>query len=172
MSHVSIVLSVLSDAELESRVRRLAGEERRLAIEVIAHLEELERRKLYLKLGYSSLFEWCTYELKYSAAAAQRRIDAMRLSREIPEVCEAVAEGRLNLSSVAQAQKFFRHEKKTQGKITRASKSAISSRSLRVFLRASANGSSRPSLRLLRSKSGHGLFQRRKLRSPSLQTIN
>ena len=39
---------------------------------VLHHLREVERRFLFAELGYSSLFEYCISELKYSAGSAQR----------------------------------------------------------------------------------------------------
>jgi hypothetical protein len=50
--------------------------------------------------------------LKYSEASAQRRIDAMKLARDIPEVRSKVESGELSLSVVSQAQTFFRKEAK------------------------------------------------------------
>ena len=44
---------------------------------------ELHRRRLYLALGCSSLFDYATRELGYSEAAAWRRIKAMRLCGEV-----------------------------------------------------------------------------------------
>src|SRR5690606_23711197 len=67
--------------------------------------------RLYSK-NYPSLFEYCTCVLKYSRAAAQRRIDSMRAMKLIPEIEEKIVSGELNLSSIAQAQSFFRHEAK------------------------------------------------------------
>jgi hypothetical protein len=57
------------------------------------------------------------HELKYSEAAAMRRIEAMRLISEIPEVADKIESGDLSLSNVCQVQTFFRDVKKAQPEV-------------------------------------------------------
>ena len=73
---------------------------------------KLTTRKLYLRLSYSSLFEYVVKELKYSEAAAYRRIKAMKLCRQFPETTGKLKEGALTLTSACQLQTFF--EKKAK----------------------------------------------------------
>ncbi len=101
----------LSNNALEQKLLQSVSHENKLKIEILHLLAEVERRRLYSK-SYPSLFEYCTKVLKYSASSAQRRIDTMRAMRLIPEIEEKIIKGELNLSSVAQAQSFFRHEAK------------------------------------------------------------
>src|SRR5690606_9264736 len=57
-------------------------------------------------------------ELKYSEAQAGRRISAMRLLRELPQVEEKIQSGSLNLSNLCQARSYFREvdkKAKTEG---------------------------------------------------------
>ena len=75
----------LSNQELLSRTKLLIQEERNLHIQVLNHLKEINSRKLYLKRGFSSLFDYCHKELGYSEGAAYRRIQAMKLCQELPE---------------------------------------------------------------------------------------
>ena len=82
-------------------------------MEVLRHLQEIERRKLYA-FKYGSLFDYAVQELHYSEAAASRRIQAMRLIREIPEMAPKIESGALNLTNVCQAQSFFRDMKKAE----------------------------------------------------------
>lgn len=96
---------------LIQKLKNLVREERRITMEVLGHLREVERRRLYLERGFSSLFAFCTEELGYSQSAAHRRISAMRLIRDLPEVAPAVESGRLSLSSATTLQGFFRTEK-------------------------------------------------------------
>jgi hypothetical protein len=53
-----------------------------------------------------------TKELGYDETAANRRITAARLSRQIPEIENKVAEGKLSLSNLVQDQIFFNKETK------------------------------------------------------------
>jgi hypothetical protein len=81
-----------------------------MTVRVLHHLREVERRRLFASLGYSSLFDYTTRELGYCAASACRRIDAMRLLKEMPELEEKIQDGKLSLSTVARAQGFFKKE--------------------------------------------------------------
>jgi len=101
-------LNHLSDRALLADTKNLAQTERGLLTKVIHHLREIDRRRLYSDLGYASLFEYAVKELQYSEGQAGRRLQAMRMIKEIPEVEEKIASGELNLSNVAQAQGFFR----------------------------------------------------------------
>jgi hypothetical protein len=78
-------ISTLNSKDLLSKTRSLVAEERRATLALIQHLEEISRRKLYAELGYASLWEFTTRELGLSEGAAQRRIQAMRLLRDVPE---------------------------------------------------------------------------------------
>ncbi|MFL5814263.1 MAG: HNH endonuclease [Bdellovibrionia bacterium] len=70
----------------------------------------MEHRRLFASLGYSSLFDYATKELGYCAASACRRIDAMRLLKELPVLEGKIQDGKLTLSTVARAQSFFKKE--------------------------------------------------------------
>jgi hypothetical protein len=103
-------MNSLTDQALIEKMRELVKEERRVTTLVLRLLREVERRRLFSELGYPSLFEYAVRDLKYSEASAQRRISAMRLMREIPEIEERIETGALSLSVVAQAAKHFQHE--------------------------------------------------------------
>jgi hypothetical protein len=90
----------------------LAREERRITVQLIEHLREIERRMLYAELGYGSLHDFCVKRLGLSEGSAQRRIQAMRLARELPEVKEAILEGSISLTNAAKLQTAFQAEKK------------------------------------------------------------
>ena len=100
MESVVTVAVKLSDAELLSRVIALASRERDATVELVAHLAELDRRKLYRAEGFSSLFSYCTKALGLSEPAAYRRIVAARLSRRVPEVLARLASGSISLSTL------------------------------------------------------------------------
>ena len=83
-------------AALSSLVRR--GNE--LTAELLAHLAEFDERRLYLELGFSSLFAYCTEALGFCETTAGRRIAAARVVRKFPEVLAQVARGELHLSAL------------------------------------------------------------------------
>ena len=102
----------LKDMELLTETKRLVENERHLLTQVLHHLCEVERRKLFCDLGFSSLFDYAVKELKYSEGQAVRRIRAMRLMKELPEVEEKIASGKLSLTHLSQAQSYFREAQK------------------------------------------------------------
>lgn len=90
----------LSDHELLARAKQLAGRERGTTANLIAHLAEIDKRRLYLGEGYSSLFAYCTQVLHLSEHAAYGRIEAARMFRRFPVILEILEEGSVNLTTV------------------------------------------------------------------------
>ena len=118
-------LKTLSHEDLLTRTRNTAAEERRLGIELLHYLQEIERRRIYLP-RFSSLHEYVVRELGYSDGAAHRRISAMRLMRELPEVEKKLSAGSLTLSTASQVQNFLMAERRSAGvSYSRAEKQAL-----------------------------------------------
>ena len=108
-------LAVLADQVLLEQTRMLARHEQALQLSVLDHLREIEARRLYLRRGYSSLFDYTVRELHYTEAAAWRRIKAMRLCRETRGVRERLQDGSLNLSNAALLQNSFERWERSGG---------------------------------------------------------
>ena len=77
---------------------------------MLAHLREIERRQLFSSLGFSSLFSYAVGHLKYTEDQAYRRISAMRMLRELPEMEEKISSGELSLTNMNMAQSLFKKE--------------------------------------------------------------
>jgi hypothetical protein len=101
-------LTHLQDQELLDNIKNLAQTERTTLTKILHHLREIDRRRLYSDLGCASLFDYAVRHLQYSEGQAGRRIQAMRLLREIPEIEAKIESGALTLSNICQAQSFFR----------------------------------------------------------------
>ena len=93
-------LTHVPDPVLLRDLRSLLARERVTTAELLAHLAEVDARRLYAPAGYPSMFAWCVEELRLSEDAAYKRIQAARTARRFPVIFSAVADGRLNLSSV------------------------------------------------------------------------
>ena len=93
----------------ETRVE--VSTERKSTANVLPYLAEIDRRKAYLEYDCESMIKFCTKEFKYSETAAIRRIKAARLLREVPTIHSAIAEGKLNLTTLSIASDFFKGEK-------------------------------------------------------------
>ena len=94
------VAVALSDVELLEHLKSLAANERQATVQLVAHLAEMDARRLYLREGCSSLFTHCTQVLHLSEHAAYGRIEAARAARRFPMLLEAVASGTLHLTAV------------------------------------------------------------------------
>src|SRR5882762_5791348 len=94
------VPSQLSDDDLVAAVNSLARCEREATACLLAHLAELDARRLYLAAGFSSLFTYCCTVLHLSEPAAYNRIEAARAVRRFPVILEMLGEGSLSLATV------------------------------------------------------------------------
>ena len=109
-------VAALPDYLLLSQTRQLARHEQALQILVLDHLREIEVRRLHLTRGYGSLFDYVVRELGYTAAAAWRRIKAMRLCDQTSGARELLQDGKLNLSNAAQLQNLFERSDRNHGR--------------------------------------------------------
>ncbi len=94
-------LRKLSNNELLFRMSLATRGERAMTIKILHHLNEIERRKLYLDQGCSSLFDYCTRRLKYSSSAAARRIHSARCIKRHSDVLEMLRDRDLSLSTIS-----------------------------------------------------------------------
>lgn len=108
-------LNHLSDEKLLQDTQRLVAQEREVLIEVLHHLKEIERRRLFSALRFQSLFDYAVRHLGYSEDQACRRIAAMRLLKEVPQIEAKISSGELTLTNIGMAQTLFRKEKQSSG---------------------------------------------------------
>ncbi len=101
VTHMSrYTLTHLTDSTLLRDLKTLLSQERSATALLIAHLAEVDARRLYAPAGYPSLFNYCVEELHFSEESACRRIRAARVAREYPAVFDLLADGRLHLTAV------------------------------------------------------------------------
>ncbi len=93
-------LTHLDDATLLRSLSALVARDRATTAEILAHIAEVDRRRLYLEAAYSSMFAYCVGELRFSEDAAYKRIQAARAARRFPRLFEEVAAGRLHLTAL------------------------------------------------------------------------
>lgn len=94
------LLSTVSDDDVVTRLSELVGIERCVLADVLAHIAEVDVRKIYLAYGCSSMYGYCTRVLGMPESGAYRRICAARLARRWPRVFADVAAGQLSLSGL------------------------------------------------------------------------
>lgn len=110
----------LTDRVLLEKIDLLVQSERELLSEILHHLREVDRRKLFSSLRYSSLHDYAIRHLRYSADQADRRVKAMRLLRDLPEIEEAIDSGKLTLTHLGLLQSAFKGSSRT-GPLRKAS---------------------------------------------------
>lgn len=109
-------LKMLNQTELDQRIKSLAQKERDLLYEVLLTIKEIDCRRTYLELGFGSLFDYLVQGVGYSEGSAQRRIDAARLLKEIPDIAVKIQSGEIKLNQISMLQKASREVFKTQSK--------------------------------------------------------
>lgn len=93
-------LEHLSDHDLIVGLDHLVAKERGVTTCVLAHMAEVDARKLYLPAGYASMLLYCVHHLRYSEDAAKRRIQAARVARQFPALFAALEAGQLHLTAI------------------------------------------------------------------------
>lgn len=101
-------LNHLSDDQLISKTKLLAKQERELLTEVLHHLSEVDRRRLFSVLKYKSLFDYAVRELGYSDDQAYRRVKAAQLLQQLPEIEHKIESGSLTLANLSVAASAIR----------------------------------------------------------------
>ncbi len=94
-------LRSIPDDELLRRLVELLRHSRRAEADLVAHIGEVDARRLYAREASPSMFAYCTEVLHLSEAEAYLRIAAARASREHPVLLEMLADGRVHLTAIA-----------------------------------------------------------------------
>jgi hypothetical protein len=94
-------LKRVSDVDLLRRLADLVGRSRCLDADVVAHIAEVDERRLYAREAMPSMFVYCVETLRLGENEAYLRIAAGRASREYPVLLEMLRDGRLHLTAVA-----------------------------------------------------------------------
>ena len=92
-------LKSLSDDNLLRRLSELLKSSRHVEAELVAHLAEVDARRLYAPYA-SSLFNYCTRVLHMSEYEALLRMRVARASRKYPLLLDMLADDRLHLSGI------------------------------------------------------------------------
>ena len=93
-------LEAVSDAQLQDGLKELLTMGARTEARIVAHLAEVETRKLHLTMGASSLFDYCLSRLGLSNNEAFHRITAARLARRFPIIYELLERRDVHLTAI------------------------------------------------------------------------
>ena len=93
-------LSHVRDGELLRNAKTKSADETGETAHVLAHIAEIDKRRLYRQAGYPSMHSYCVHELKRSPQSAYKRIRAARLALQYPRIFPAVAAQRLGITGI------------------------------------------------------------------------
>src|SRR5690242_2369303 len=94
-------MSNLSAHDLLEQLRQSLSGERTALADFLVALAELDRRRLYVELGWSSAWDFCCRALGLSETATHYRLAAARQIQKQPELVEQIRTGRLCITTLA-----------------------------------------------------------------------
>ena len=120
-------LKSLSDDELLRRLADVLNRSRRVESELVAHIAEVDARRLFAREASPSMFQYCIDALHLSEAEAYLRIGVARASRRHPVLLTMLEDGRLHLSGIVELAKHLTEENRDEllARATHKTKEAI-----------------------------------------------
>src|SRR5262245_9377339 len=103
-------VSLLSDTDLLARIPEVVQAERIASADVVEHLMEVERRRLYLEQACSSLYTYCRERIGYSEDAALKRARVARLALRLPRVLDELRSGAIHLTGLFLLGRYLNEE--------------------------------------------------------------
>jgi hypothetical protein len=94
-------LRTVPDDDLLLRLSALVRQSQRVEAELIAHIGEVDERRLFARRACSSMFAYATEVLHLSEAEAYLRISVARAARRFPALLLLLRDGQLHLSGIA-----------------------------------------------------------------------
>lgn len=125
-------LKHLTDKQLLNDTKQLSLENHKITAKILHHIKEVEIRKLYCEIGYSSIFNYVVQELGFSEGSANRRITSARLLKDMPELEKKIENGSLTLTNLSKAADKFKQNNITDKEFKRDIISALENSSSRT----------------------------------------
>jgi hypothetical protein len=110
-----IRLSLLDNQKLHEQTITATTQEKNATLALLEHLAEIDRRRLYAIMGYSSLWKYVHHELGYSESQTSERVSAMRLMVQLPEVRDEFENNSVTLTTAAKLATHVRRERTSVG---------------------------------------------------------
>lgn len=137
-------LTTLADGALLRKLENLTSFERSSLVLVLHCLREVEQRRLFSEMGFSSLFDYCVKRLHYSDDQAFNRIASARILAEMPELSSSIESGWHSLTVISLVYSFLRREKIEDAEIKRGVLAAMAGLTKRQAERYLASKVSNP----------------------------
>ena len=104
--------STLSDSELLQKTESSIKRHKEATLELLEDLLEVDQRRLYATLSFSSLWDYLHCGFHYSEMQASEMVNAVKLMKAHPEVKEQIKQEELSITTASQIQRFVNQEKK------------------------------------------------------------
>lgn len=104
-------IQALSDRELFVATKNAVAAECAATTNVVRHFAEMYLRRNHASRGHSSMFKMAVEEFGYDGASAQRRVNAMLLSLDVPEVLDLIDSKKMHMQTAADIQTFLNKER-------------------------------------------------------------
>src|SRR5690606_36632053 len=111
------MLKDLTNTTLLNDLKTISQKEKKLYLEFLDYLREVDIRAAYVELGFNSLYSYVTEGLGYSKDQAYLRINAIRMINKVPEVKKSLENNEFNLSTLATASQITTMTKGTKKEI-------------------------------------------------------
>lgn len=83
---------------IHDKALQVAANYKRAEADLISVLQEIDRGRVYSKMGYSSLFTYCVQALRLSESVTANFVTVARKAREVPVLQAAIRDGSLSVS--------------------------------------------------------------------------
>lgn len=100
LERVGWSLAAMTDGEVEAELGRLVRANTRTEALIVAHLAEVEARRLHLQAGFDSMFQYCLEQLKLGDFEAFLRINAARVAARYPVVLDLLERQEIHLTAI------------------------------------------------------------------------
>jgi 5-methylcytosine-specific restriction endonuclease McrA len=108
MRSLKYVLEKTTDERISRGMQRLLLCDQKRKVDFLYYLAEADKRKLYAKDGYSSLFNWLTGKYRLSEPTALKRIQVARLAHKFPFLYRDIRQGKYTLTVLSRISKFVK----------------------------------------------------------------
>jgi hypothetical protein len=96
-----LALHSIPDDELLRRLHEPVVHSRGTEADLVAHIGEVDERRLYARSAFPSMFVYCMQALQLSEAEAYRRITVARAARKHAVLLTMLRDGRIHLTGMA-----------------------------------------------------------------------
>src|SRR6187399_712709 len=103
-------LEALNDHTLLSQFGVLVRQDHEGIAHLLRHIDAIDQRQLWTKLGYPSMFAFLVTRYHMSESTAGKRIGAARTARRFPILFTMVGRGEIHLSGIHRLKAYLTHE--------------------------------------------------------------